>query len=88
MSRAEAERLLTWANDRGVTVLFVAIPAMGGHVTPENVARALPWAQLLDLHQGGREAEFYLVHPPAAHLREFASQIATRLASLLPARVQ
>ncbi len=88
LSRVEAGQLLTWASARGVTVLFVAIPAMGGHVTPENVAEALPSAQLLDLHQEGREAAFYLVHPPAAHLRDFATQIAARLATLLPGRGQ
>lgn len=88
LSRAEAGRLRAWASARGVTLLFVAIPAMGGHVTPENVAEALPSAQLLDLHQDGREAAFYLVHPPAAHLQDFAAQIAARLATLLPVGAQ
>ena len=88
LSRVEAGRLLSWASGRGVTVLFVAIPAMGGHVTPENVAEALPSAQLLDLHQEGREAAFYLVHPPAAHLRDFAAQIAARLMTLRSVRAQ
>jgi hypothetical protein len=67
-----------------VTVLFVAIPAVGGGVTPTAVAEGLAPAQLLDLHQRGREAAFYEVHPPAAHLREFAAQIAARLVTLRP----
>lgn len=88
LSRDEASRLLAWANAHGVAVLFVAIPAMGGYVTPATVAEGLPATQLLDLHQEGREADFYLVHPPATYLRDFAAQIATRLVTLLPERAQ
>lgn len=81
LSRQMARQVWQWGQQCGIPVIFVAIPASGGRIRPEDVFPGLPDGYLIDLFQPDREEPFYRAHPPAPCLAEYARTIAAELAS-------
>jgi hypothetical protein len=73
----ESESLQSEANARGVPVMYVGIPAERGGAPEPGV----PAERFVDLYRPQREPEFYLVHPPARVLDEWARTVADELQS-------
>jgi len=86
LSSRMAHQVWQWGQQKGIPVVFVAIPAIGGLLKSTDLFPDLPASYLVDLYQPGREEPFYLVHPPASYLNEYARAIAVELAGrgLLP----
>ena len=83
----EARALVGEAGARNVAVVFVAVPAAHGLLSPDSgVYQGLPARQFIDLNQPDHEPEFYDAHPPARILDEYALLLAKELSNrgLLP----
>jgi hypothetical protein len=80
LSSQMASQVWHWGRERGIPVVFVAIPASGGQLRSADVFPGLPDGYLVDLYQSGREEPFYRVHPPSPYLEEYARVIASELA--------
>ncbi len=79
LSRQMARQVWQWGQQRGIPVLFVAIPASGGRLRAADIFPGLPEDSLIDLYKPGREEQFYRVHPPAEYLAEYAGAITAEL---------
>jgi len=86
LSSRMAQQVWQWGQQKGIPVVFVAIPAIGGRLKSTDLFPDLPADFLMDLYQSGREEPFYRVHPPATYLLEYARIMAAELAGrgLLP----
>ena len=77
LDRNEALILSLEAAERGIPVVFVAIPAARGRswTSADSIYPRLPANRFINLYRPGRDDSFYLVHPPAVYLDEYAGMI-------------
>lgn len=78
LGRRAAARLVEAARAKHVPIVFVTLP--GTRTPPSMIGDGLREADLIRLHQPGREPAFYDVHPPPAVLAEWATSLADELA--------
>jgi hypothetical protein len=75
LSREQARALVAEAAARGVGVVFFSIPSDGAGPHAASVYPELPERQFINFHEPGREANYYMMHPPARFLDEYARQL-------------
>jgi len=75
LSRDEARALTREAAARHVPVVFFSIPSDGSGPIANTVYPELPPEQFINFHEPGHEPDYYMMHPPARFLDEYAGQL-------------
>jgi hypothetical protein len=75
LSREEARALAREAKAHGVPVVFFSIPSDGSRPSAASVYAELPAEQFINFYEKGHEPDYYMMHPPARFLDEYAGQL-------------
>jgi hypothetical protein len=75
LSRKEARALTREAAARDVPVVFFSIPSDGSGPVAATVYPELPEEQFINFYEDGQEPDYYMMHPPARFLDEYAGQL-------------
>ncbi|MBI3781964.1 MAG: hypothetical protein HY270_01045 [Deltaproteobacteria bacterium] len=75
LSREEARSLSREAAARGVAVVFFSIPFDGPGPDGNSAYPELPADHFINFYEAGHEPDYYMMHPPARFLDEYAGQL-------------
>ena len=75
LSREDARALSREGEARHVPVVFLSIPCDGSGPGPSSAYPELPEDHFINFYEPGHEPDYYMMHPPARFLDEYAGQL-------------